>query len=133
MPCILHSTCSQILFHALLWYINKKCLQFETWVTANRASIGEGSYNTGMNGARNARNNLQWSNGRVGELAEYFETGYNEEEITDGAEESEEEVDVEEEIDVEEEVDGDNGTDSANIAVLSVVTLLITVGINFMV
>ncbi|CAH2070916.1 unnamed protein product, partial [Iphiclides podalirius] len=104
--------------------------EFQTWLDANREAIGA-AYNTGINGIAATRTNLAWSRQRTSEMERYFEAGYVEdiiEDINDGEEDKEEiEQEKEEEQGIEEE-----GTDSANIAALSVFTLVVTLTINLM-
>lgn len=77
-----------------------------SWLETNREILGS-SYNTGITGIASTRSNMAWSNRRVSEFARYFDTGY-----------------------IEDKIDDDNGHDSANIATLSIATLLATVAIS---
>ncbi|XP_052740775.1 membrane alanyl aminopeptidase-like [Bicyclus anynana] len=56
---------------------------FTRWLEANRVALGS-AYNTGINGVAATRNNHAWTRNRAGEFANYFETGYVEEEISEG-------------------------------------------------
>nr|AEO12690.1 aminopeptidase N1 [Ostrinia nubilalis] len=108
--------------------------EVQTWLDENQDSIGT-AYNTGVNGIASSRNNLAWSARRMPEVYEYFDNGvYVEYEIEDP---TQEEVTTEEsvtvtppELDIEVTTEVDDESDSANIAALSIFTLIISVSIN---
>ncbi|KAL0882637.1 hypothetical protein ABMA27_001072 [Loxostege sticticalis] len=134
-----------------LSYISQRLLnendivQFESWLNANRELIGS-AYNTGISGIRTARNNLDWSSRRMPEIVRYFGNGvYVEDAIEEITEGEEEEGDSEggntspaPEPTTESVTDGgsddnDQGVpDSANIAALSIFTLVLTVTMNLL-
>lgn len=96
-------------------------------------------YATGLNAIASARVNIAWYQQRAPEFAAFFETGYVEQEIepVEGGEgdggngEGEEEGSGDGETDTG-EGEGGEETDSANIAALSVITLIATLCINFL-
>nr|WHB18094.1 membrane alanyl aminopeptidase-like protein [Dioryctria abietella] len=110
---------------------------FTTWVEQNREYMGESVYSSTMATVQTARNNLAWSDARIPELAQYFETGYVEdviEEITDpitDAPTTDAPTTDAPTTEPDTEAPTTEEPDSANIAALSLATLFITLMINF--
>ncbi|KOB73138.1 Aminopeptidase N3 [Operophtera brumata] len=118
-------------------------LQVTAWLNQIRETLGESLYQTGLNAIATARGNIAWYQQRAPEFAAYFETGYVEQEIEPveggegdggdgGSGEGGEEGSGDGEGGETEGGETEAETDSANIAALSVITLIATLSINFL-
>ncbi|XP_053604245.1 membrane alanyl aminopeptidase-like [Plodia interpunctella] len=106
---------------------------FTRWLEQNQAFMGDTIYDAITSTVQASRANLEWSDLRIPEFAQYFETGYVEEiieEIIDPTVPPTTDSTIDEATTEAPTTEDDGEPDSANIAVLSVVTLTVTLMIN---
>lgn len=114
----------QIHFHK--WCSTKYALfQFQTWLDANQVALGS-AYATGISGIASTRTNLQWSANRTPEMSSYLDAGYVDD-VQDLEEETEAPVTN---APTEATTEADAEPDSANVAALSGITLLVALLLN---